>query len=308
MPLLHDSVDLIGVCFDGSGRPLGQAAAPSRLRDAGLSAALPGARVTSDIVVSEPDPTRGHVAGFVNERALLEMVEAVYARVRAVLRAGRFPLVYGGDCSALLGAVPAVRDVYGTTALLFVDGHEDATTMDQSTTGEAANMEIALLLGMTGDHAPDPMRSRLPVLRPEAIAMLGQRDANYRHEIGVSSIADRVLLHGAEELRREPEQIAAQAADHVADQAPGWWLHVDLDVLDGKEFRACGAASDPSMPEGLTWAELTHITRIALQTGGCRGWSIGVYNPDLDPDGREAERVVAYVAEVRKNVGAGTAT
>ena len=226
------------------------------------------------------------------------MVEAVHARVRAALRAGRFPLLYGGDCSALLGAVPAVRDAYSTAALLFVDGHEDATTMEQSTTGEAANMEIALLLGMTGDHAPQPDRSRLPVLGPETIAMLGQRDANYRHEIGVSSIADRVPLHGAEELRRDPEQIAAQAAAHVAVEASGWWLHVDLDVLDRKAFRACGAAGDPSMPEGLTWAELTHVTRTAVQAGGCRGWSIGVYNPDLDPDGRDAKRVVAYLAEV----------
>jgi arginase len=125
MPLLDESVDMIGVCFDGSGRALGQAAAPSRLRDARLSAVLPGARVTSDIVVAEPDPTRGHLAGFLNERGLLEMMEAVYARVRAALKAGRFPLLYGGDCSVLLGAVPAVRDVCGTAALLFVDGHED---------------------------------------------------------------------------------------------------------------------------------------------------------------------------------------
>ena len=80
--------------------------------------------------------------------------------------------------------------------------------MEQSDTGEAASMEIALLLGLTGTYAPEPLRSRLPALDRDTIVMLGQRDHLYRRQIGVPTIAGQVRLHPLEELRGDPAGIA----------------------------------------------------------------------------------------------------
>ena len=173
--------------------------------------------------------------------------------------------------------------------------------MEQSDTGEAANMEIALLLGLTGTRAPEPLRSRLPALDRDTIVMLGQRDHLYRRQIGVPTIAGQVPLHPLQELRGDPAGIAADAAEYLVRHAHDWWLHIDLDVLAGSEFPACGAATDPATPGGLTWTELTTVTTAALRTGGCRGCSIGVYNTDLDPTRQAAQRIVSFIAEVAAN-------
>jgi len=297
-------VDLIGVPFDGMGRAPGQAGAPQALRAAGLSAVFgPDAALEPDLVLPGPVPQRAAGSGLLNERALLQMVDALHRQVRASLSAGRFPFVYGADCAVLLAAVPAVRDVAGRAGLLFVDGHEDATPMDLSASGEAANMEIALLLGLTGERAPQPLRDRLPALAPGAIAMLGPRDHLFRQAANVPTVADRVWLRSAGEVSADPPGHARMAIEHVAAHASRWWLHIDLDVLARSDFAACGAPGEVSLAGGLTWQQLTQVAASALQGGGCAGWSISIYNPDLDPDRSAARRIVEFVAQVAPFAG-----
>ena len=90
----------------------------------------------------------------------------------AAVKRGTFPVVYGGDCSSLLGTITGLRDNGAGFGLLFVDGHEDTMPLDVSEDGEAANAEIGLLLGITGRLLPGPLGRRLP-----ALEQAGPRDA-----------------------------------------------------------------------------------------------------------------------------------
>ena len=104
-------LDPIGVPFDGMARDPGQAGAPQVLRAAGLPAMLgPDVVMEPDLVLPGPVQQRAAGSGLLNERALLQMIGALYHRVHSSLSAGRFPFIYGADCSVLLAAVPALRD------------------------------------------------------------------------------------------------------------------------------------------------------------------------------------------------------
>ena len=253
----------------------------------------------TDFGLPSPDPGRAAGSGLMNEAALLALVDALREHVGAALAADRFPIVYGGECSVLLGAVNGLRDYHGRAGLVFVDGHEDTTSLDVSPDGEAANMEVGLLLGITGQLAPAHLRRHLPALEPAALAMLGPRDHALRRTLNLASLADRgVLLRGYEAIAADPARIAREAVEHVRHSSPAWWLHTDLDVLAQDIFTAGRVPDDEEEPGGLDWSQLTELTLAALACGGCAGWSIAIYDPEQDPDGTEAKRIVQYVADV----------
>ena len=293
-------VRLIGVPFDGLGHASGQAGAPAVLRAAGLESALSARDVSlrPDLQVPEARAERDSESGLLNGRALLTMIRELHLELTTSISAGQFPLVYGADCSVLLAAIPALRDTAGEPGLLFIDGHEDATPIELSPDGEAANMEIAVLLGETAEGLPQPLGRAFGALKPDALVMLGPHDHAWRHELGVGTVAGRVIVRSADEVAGDPAASARAAVEHISAHAPGWWLHMDLDVLDEQGFSAHGAPGEIPLTGGLTWQHLEEVVRAALRTGGCRGLSLVIYNPELDADRSQARRIVRFVADI----------
>jgi arginase len=217
-----------------------------------------------------------------------------------VVGAGRFPFVYGGDCSTLLGIVTGLRDHVGAVGLVFIDGHEDTMPLDVSEDGEAANTEIGLLLGLTGRLLTGELGDRLPALRPEQLVILGPRDDEWRRQFNVGTLADsRVWLAPLAEVADDPAGTGRQAIEQLSRHVDRWWLHIDLDVLDPVEFPAQGLPDVDDEPGGLTWDQLTDLVS-ALFTGvaSCVGGSLAIYDPEQDPDGAEAAQIVAFIRNV----------
>lgn len=234
------------------------------------------------------------------------MTAALRRQVAADVAAGTFPVVHGGDCAALLGIVAGLGDAgTGPPGLLHVDGHEDAMPLDVSEDGEAANAEIGLLLGLTGRTLRGPLADGLPALDADRLALLGTRDAAWRARFAVASLAGvGVPCAGADVVGADPVGAAARAASHVRAGAERWWLHVDLDVLDPRVFAAQGLPDVEDEPGGLDWPALRAVVATALEGGGCAGLSLAIYDPDQDPTGADAERIVALVRDVAPQVGA----
>ena len=107
-----------------------------------------------------------------------------------------------------------------------------------------------------------------------------------RGEVGL--LADDAEIGAAQ----PPEKLMAAAL--VAIEADAFWLHVDLDVLSSFAF----AAVDYPQPGGLAWDTLDRLTAAAVADPRCRGASIVIYNPDLDPSGEAAVQVIEYAYRV----------
>ena len=281
---------LIGVPANSSGTADGVARAPRVLRQRGLAAALarsPGFTDAGDLELPAAQPRRGP-SGLLAEDALIAMIGRVREAVAAARRGGRFPLLIGGDCPVIVGALAALQAERDGPGLLFVDGHEDAWPPRASPTGEAADCELGLVLRLFDDDLDPGLRGVLPRVRAADVVAVGPRDAGELAGAGVASLAGRLRA-----LIR-PAEITAEGLAAAAAALPApWWLHTDLDVLATADF----AAVDYPQPGGLTWRQLNEVTSAALAAGGCAGWSVCIYNPDLDPDRRAADDVIGYLAQ-----------
>ena len=279
--------------IDSSGESRGEEHAPAALREAGLVARL-GARDAGEVEARIRDARRDPETGVIGANDVRRGTAAVAAGVRALLGSGEIPVVVGGDCTLLLGVFGAVSP---GTGLWFVDGHADFYDGETSPTGEAADMDLAILTG----HGPGGLLDGGPELDPAAVVLLGHRPDELSSDVAEENARLDPAIHAltAPALRaRGAAAVGAEAAGRLADRPA--WLHLDLDVLDET---ALPAVSYPQ-PLGLNWEELVALARPLAGAPNLVGVSVADYNPDRDADGRHARAIVDALEDLLVQAGA----
>jgi arginase len=271
--------------IDSSGEGRGEEHAPAALREAGLIDRL-GARDAGEAEARIRDARRDPETGVIGVDDVRRGSAAVASSVRAVLDAGEVPLVVGGDCTLLVGVFATVS---AGTGLWFVDGHADFYDGETSPTGEAADMDLAILTG----HGPSGLLDAGARLDPAAVVLLGHRPDELSSDVAGENARLDPAIHAvtAPEVRAAgPAIVGAEAGARLADRPA--WLHLDLDVLDEA---ALPAVTYPQ-PLGLDWDELISLARPLASAPNLIGVSVADYNPDRDADGTHAHAIVEALA------------
>ncbi|MET9970781.1 arginase family protein [Streptomyces sp. NPDC006356] len=272
-------------------RPSGVEELPTALLDAGLPAGLDAVRAGR---VEPPvyDPTRDADTGVLNPHGIADYSARLADAVGDVLDAGRFPVVLGGDCSILLGNLLALRRRGQRPGLLFLDGHTDFYQPSAELYGEAASMDLALATGR-GPRLLTDLEGHGPLVRDEDVVAFGFRDTDESEQAGMQPLPPGLHAVDLDGVRASGAATAARravdrlTAGNGTDAGTGFWVHLDVDVLDD----AIMPAVDYRLPGGLSWEELETVLRTALGDPGAVGLDVTIFNPRLDPDGTIAGRL-----------------
>src|SRR5688500_9682850 len=211
-------------------------------------------------------------------------------RVAAAASDGSFVLLLGGDCSIILGALLGLRQAgHRSPGIAYVDAHTDFNTPEESQTGSAASMCLALAVGR-GDSPLAQLGGELPLARASDTVILGRRD----QEDGGGS--DAAVLEAFDVLDLPHDVVrsrgAAAAARHALDRlarddSSGFWIHVDADVIDPSFVPAV----DSPEPNGLSLDELAELLTPLVRHPKALGLELTIYDPQLDVDGASGTRL-----------------
>jgi arginase len=280
-------------------QPIGVQHLPEALKAAGLMKKLK-AEYASRILSLPYNPQRDKPTLLLNPDTIRAFSLQLAEKVVCVLHKKQFPIVLGGDCSILIGNLLALRQMSSSSrsgyryGLFFIDGHADFYQPEASLTGEVADMDLAIVSGRGPDILTN-IEGLKPLVLDQDVVVFGYRDREQAASYGSQDVYEtKMHVFDLQKVHTLGITHAASLAIEklMKDDLAGFWIHLDVDVLDDAIMPAVDYRLDGG---GLSFSDLSELLKIILGSGCAVGMDITIFNPLLDVDGSITRRFVSSI-------------
>ncbi len=290
------AVALIGAPADIGAGHRGGSMGPEALRVAGIETALTGLGVEVEDwgnLAGPGNPRRAPEDGARHLDETVAWCTAVRERTYEALKAGRMPILMGGDHSLSIGSITAVarhcREEDRPVSVIWLDAHGDLNTPESSPSGNVHGMPVAVLSG----HGPDRLTGlghNVPILAADRFTQIGIRSVDHLEKRLVVDSGMRVF-----DMREIDERGMRAVMDEALERAhrDGAHVHVsfDVDFLDPSIAPGVGT----TVPGGPTYREAQLCMEMIHDAGPVGSLDVVELNPAFDDRNRTAEMAVDMV-------------
>jgi arginase len=287
-------IALIGAPSSAAGFAPGTEKAPAALRAAGLVEKLQAAGYE---VIDHGDGAPRLFADDEEHRRARNLTEIVAGlndlkmRAELAVKNGALVLVLGGDCAQVIGLLTGARRYYKHINLLWFDRDADLNTPATTPSGRIDGMVVAHIIGR---GAPELVRfwGESPLVREPDVTLFGleRLDPPEQEFLGRSPMRH---IYAADIQFKGASKAAHEALVQVHADAREFVLHLDLDVISEEDFPAVTLPGSG----GLRFDDVRAALVEFAKHKNLLGLDVAQYNPDKDPDGTGAKKLVDLLVE-----------
>jgi arginase len=289
------NIVLLGSATSAAALRTGHERAPAALRAAGIADRLKstGFHVADHgdtaTYLSQPDDEHPRAR---NVSAILKSLNDLRPRVEVAVKSGALPLILTGDCISVLAVIAGTRRFYRNVSLIYVDRDADLNVPATTASGCVDGMVISQVIGR---GAPELVRfwGEPPLVREPDVALLGFERLDPPEEQYL--VASPLRRHASLEVSTVGAAAAGRLAlERVHAAKHEFILHFDVDVINSEEFpwtNFPGAG-------GLSLNEVRDALHVFASQPNLAAFVVAGYNPDLDPDGNGARKLIDLLADV----------
>ena len=287
-------IALIGAPSSAAAFSMGSEKAPAALRAAGLAEKLQAAGYE---VVDHGDCAPRLFADDDEHRRARNLAEIVAGlndlRTRAELavKSGGLVLVLGGDCAQVIGLLTGARRYYKHVNLLWFDRDADLNTPASTPSGRIDGMVVAHIIGK---GAPELVRfwSEAPLVREPDVTLFGLERLDPPEQEFLAKSPMR-HIHAGDIQSKGGGKAAHEALAQVHADAREFVLHLDVDAIAQEDFPAVNVPGSG----GLRFDEVRASFIEFVKHKNLLGFDVAQYNPDKDPQGSGAKKLVDLLVE-----------